>query len=87
MTCLLSARNMIKIRKFTENDIVYDEKWSEAHQFDVEKVFMMVNDLIASAVASTSSSQSYTQFQEQKIAFSEEFIDIISKYRKVHQKK
>lgn len=83
---MLSVRNIIRIKKLEESAVELEEKWSEAQQADIEKVFQMIEDLIASAVASGSSPHAYVQLQEKKAEFLEEYVNTQARYRKICEK-
>lgn len=79
----LNVRDMVKLKKYEENHVELKEKWCEEQQRDLEKMFDMVEDLIACAVASTNSPQGYAQLQEAKASFIREFMESAAKYRHI----
>jgi len=78
----MNVRDMIKLKKFEKN-IPAKELWCEEQQRDLEIFFQMIDDLIATAISSTSSTQAYVQLQEEKATFVRYFLEASEKYRHV----
>jgi len=57
--------------------------WCEEHQADLERIFEMFDALILVARNSNKSIQSYEQLEEMKIQYSNDLVNIYSKYRVV----
>jgi hypothetical protein len=74
-----AARNLIQLK----TQVKMKEQWCEEHQCDIEMVCKMVEDLIALAVASTSSSQAYEQLQTAHKEFVKTIVDISEQYRHI----
>jgi hypothetical protein len=74
-----TARNLIKLK----TQVKMKEQWCEEHQCDIEIVCKMVEDLIALAVSSSSSSQAYEQLQDAHKQFVKTVVDISENYRHI----
>lgn len=78
----MNVRDLIKLKKLEEKAVV-KEKWCEEQQRDLEMLFEMVDNLIACAVASNTSTQAYLQLEQSKSNFKNEFFKIAEKYRHI----
>jgi hypothetical protein len=78
-----SVRDLVKLKKFEDSHVNLKEKWCEEQQVDLENILEMVDDLITSAIASTSSSHGYTQLQEAKSTFVNAFMSMAAQYRHI----
>jgi len=76
----LEARELVKLRKL-EKMAQFKEEWCEEQQTDLENTFRMIDDLIACAIASSSSTQAYAQLEETRSSFKRYFLDMASRYR------
>jgi hypothetical protein len=74
-----TARNLIKLK----TQVKMKEQWCEEHQCDIEMLCKMVDDIIALAVASSSSAQAYEQLQTAHKEFIKTIVDTSEKYRHI----
>lgn len=74
-----AARDLITLK----TRVKMKEQWCEEHQCDIETICKMVEDLIALAVASTSSSHAYEQLQTSHKHFVKTIVDISENYRHI----
>ena len=79
---MINVRDMIKLIKLEKAEAV-KELWCEEQQKDIESFFQSIDDLIAYAAASNSSTQAYVQLQEAKAAFFRNFLETSGKYRHI----
>lgn len=77
---MLEARELVKLKQL-EKMAKFKEEWCEEQQDDLETTFRMVDELIAYAIASSSSAQAYAQLEETRSAFKRHFLDMASRYR------
>lgn len=71
---------MIELETIKSRPKVKD-MWCEEQQNDVNRIFGLIEDLIESAVCSTSSPMAYQQLQQTKEQFIREFMKTSVKYR------
>ena len=79
----INVKDFIRLKKLEESKIQVKEKWCEEQEKDVERMIEMIDDLIITAISSTSSSQGYTLLQEARSTFLKEFMDVSAKYRHI----
>jgi hypothetical protein len=77
---MLEARELVKLKKL-EKMAQFKEEWCEEQQTDLENTFRMMDELIAYAIASSSSAQAYIQLEEARSSFKRHFLDMSSRYR------
>ncbi len=78
---LNAATNLIKMKKLQLNSVKVKEKWCAEQEEDLKKIFQMIDELIAQACCASTSHHSYSQLEDAKRNFTEEFLEIAEKYR------
>jgi len=80
---MIGAREMIAMRKLDKDTEKVQAVWCQGQVDDFNNMILLVEDLIATAVASHTSSQQYTMLQEAKLNFITNFLEMAENYRRV----
>ncbi len=80
---MIGIREMIEIRKLSKERPKVQEVWSQNQIDDFNHIMLMIEDLIATAVASHNSPQQYTLLQEAKQNFISNFMEMSERYRRI----
>jgi hypothetical protein len=80
---MIGVKEMLAVRKINSERPLMEEKWCPTQCDDFQRMISLVEDLIATAVASNQSPLQYTMLQQAKEGFINEFLDMCEKYRLV----
>ncbi len=80
---MYAVKEMIENRKLSRERPKVEEVWCKNQTDDFQHIVGMVENLIATAVASSSSPHQYTMMMEAKEQFLNEFLNMAEKYRRL----
>jgi hypothetical protein len=80
---MIGAKEMIEMRRMNKDYEKVQGVWCQGQVDDFNHIILMVEDLIATAVASHNSSQQYTMLQEAKRNFVTNFLEMAERYRRI----
>lgn len=81
---MYAVKEMIENRKLSRERPRVEEVWCQRQIDDFQQMVGMIENLIATAVASSSSPHQYTMMMEAKEQFLNEFLNMAEKYRRLH---
>ncbi len=80
---MYAVKEMIENRKLSRERPRVEEVWCQRQIDDFQQMVGMVENLIATAVASNSSPHQYTMMEEAKAQFLNEFLNMAERYRRL----
>lgn len=83
---MIGIKQIIEVRKFNKERPKVEDIWCAKQIEDFERIILLMEDLVETAVASHSSAHQYSTLNDAKLTFTQSVLDIAENYRLISTK-